>query len=72
MGALAARQFTDNAVLLVRAHVAFEDLGGDGNVVVAVVDSLDLLIPLGALARNDDGVTGLGREDCPRHRVGRS
>ena len=51
MGAPAARQFTASQRLFVRADVAREDLGGDGHVVVSVVDPLDFLVPLGALTR---------------------
>ena len=69
MGTPVARQFTGLLPLLVGADVAGEDLGGDGHVVVAVVDSLDFLIPLSALARNDDGVAGLGRQDGAAHGV---
>ena len=38
------------------AKIPGEDLGGDGHIVVAVMDPLDLLIPLRALARDDDRI----------------
>ena len=39
-----------------RTKIPGEDLGGDGHIVVAVMDPLDLLIPLRALARDDDRI----------------
>ena len=69
MGGPAARQFTDKGESLVRSHVAREDLRGNGNVVVSVVDPLDLLVPLGALTRDDDGVARLSSEDRASHGV---
>ena len=69
MGAPAARQFTASQRLFVRAHVAREDLGGNRNVVVSVVDPLDFLVPLGALTRDDHGVAGLGCQDRASYRV---
>ena len=69
MEALAARQFTASRYLFVRAHVAGEDFGGDGHVVVSVVDPLDFLVPLGTLTRDDDGVAGYGRQDRASYRV---
>ena len=46
------------------ANVLFQDFTSDGYIVIDVLDSLDILIPLGTLSGDDDDISRVCRENC--------